>query len=155
MTIFQKQYFKEIVLVTGGLWSTCDCPWGRRKKKAQLEKELEGLFYLDEEISVVCLQRGRRDWWYIYRLLIWVRKFNTQTALAWRRRCPIGYTGYRACVLLPHSPFSCAVSQQGQTAEPLQLAHYSHRATQLSHYTQNLILQIAVGWASSSLGWAF
>lgn len=38
MAIFQKQYFKEIALVTGGLWSTCDCPWGRmkEKKKAQL-----------------------------------------------------------------------------------------------------------------------
>lgn len=41
MTIFQKQFFKEIALVTGGLWSTCN--WGRRKKKAQLEEELEGL----------------------------------------------------------------------------------------------------------------
>lgn len=64
MTIFQKQYFKEIALVTGGLWSTCDCLWGKNKK-AQLEKELEGLYCLDEERSVVCLQRGRRDWWYI------------------------------------------------------------------------------------------
>lgn len=119
---------------------------GVEEKKAQLEKELEGLYYLDEERSVACLQRGRRDWWYIYRRLIWVRKFNTQTALAWRRM----YLEYRAHVLLPHNPFTCAVSQQGQTAEPLQLAQYSHRATQLSLYTQNLILQIAVGWANLS-----
>lgn len=38
MAVFQKQYFKEIAMVTGGLWSSCNSPWGRMKgKKAQLE----------------------------------------------------------------------------------------------------------------------
>lgn len=98
----------------------------------------------------LCVCREEKGIDGIYRWLIWVRKFNTQTALAWRRRCPVGDIGYRAHVLLPHSPFTCAVSQQGQIAEPLQLARYSHRATQLSHCTQNLSLQIAVSWANSS-----
>lgn len=62
--------FSKAVFSKKLLWSLVVCDPlatvpGIEEKKAQLERDLEGLYYLDKERSVLCLQRGRRDWWYI------------------------------------------------------------------------------------------
>lgn len=81
MTIFQKQYFKEISLITGGLGFACDYSWGRRKKtptRGRTGRDCT-VFMRKDQLFVCREEEGIDD---IYRRLIWVRKFNTQTASA-------------------------------------------------------------------------
>lgn len=112
MAIFQKQYFKEIALVTGGLWSTCDCPWGRMKERKSPTRSITGVTVLFRSGKISCVFAERKKGEMIYTDDIWARNFNTQTALAWRR-CPIQYIRYRAHGLLPRSPLTYTVPLAG------------------------------------------